>query len=84
MEIKELKIKSYSIEPTLRIGKSGLRDSVIQEIKNQLRTKKLIKIKLLKAALEEKSREQLRDEILEKTDATLIHHVGFIITLYKR
>ena len=47
MELRELKKKAAKIEPTIRIGKAGLSNSTIEEIKKQLKGRKLIKIKLL-------------------------------------
>ena len=81
--MKNIKSKAHSIKPAIRIGKQGLTEQVINEIKLQLKKKKLIKIKLLKASLEKKNKKQLRDEILEKTNANLVSHVGFVITLRK-
>ncbi|MBR9691507.1 YhbY family RNA-binding protein [Candidatus Woesearchaeota archaeon] len=81
---KELTEKAKSLEPVLRIGKSGLTDGVIEEIKKQLRKKKLIKVKFLKPALEGKSRKDFAKDIAEKTDSELIHQVGFVVVLNKR
>ena len=83
MELKELKAKAQQLKPALRIGKSGLTDSVIEEIKAQLKKKKLIKIKLLKSVLAESDKKNVIDELLEKTNAILVSKVGFVVTLHK-
>jgi len=80
----ELVEKAKQLEPILRIGKSGLTEGTINEIKRQLEKNKLIKIKLLKAALEDKDRKTLAKEIAQKTNSELIHQVGFIVVLYKK
>ena len=80
----ELVEKAKLLEPILRIGKSGLTEGVIKEIKVQLKQNKLIKIKLLKGALVEKDRKTLAKEIAEKTNSELIHQVGFVVVLYKK
>ena len=54
------------------------------EIKKQLMQKKLIKLKLLQAAIGDRDRKELAREIAEKTNSELIHQVGFVIVLYKR
>jgi len=72
------------LEPILRIGKSGLTPGAIEEIKKQLKKRKLIKLKFLKPALEGKDRKELAKEIAEKTGSELIHQVGFVVVLYKR
>lgn len=81
---KELLETAKLLEPVLRIGKSGLTESVIEEIKKQLQKKKLIKIKILKSALEDKDKKELAKEIAQKTDSDLIHQVGFVIVLYRK
>ncbi len=83
LDIKELKARAHNLKPMIRIGKSGLTDTVIDEINLQLKKKKLIKIKLLKSAQGEKSKLQLRDELIEKTRSILVSNIGFIITLYR-
>ncbi|MFC1800893.1 YhbY family RNA-binding protein [Nanoarchaeota archaeon] len=80
-EIRELKAKSHSMGPVLQIGKSGLTDSVIQEIIKILKKKKLIKIKLLSSAGD---RKKLADEIVSKTGAVLIRSVGRVVVLFKK
>ncbi|MBW2977635.1 YhbY family RNA-binding protein [Candidatus Woesearchaeota archaeon] len=76
--------KAKQLEPILRIGKSGITEGVINEIKIQLKQNKLIKIKLLRPALANKDRKELAKEIAQKTDSELIHQVGFVIVLYKK
>ena len=44
-----LRSKAKTLEPVVRIGKSGLTDSMIGEINKNLIKRKLIKIKLLKS-----------------------------------
>lgn len=79
-DIKLLRAKSHSLEPVLQIGKSGVTDSVIEEIKRLLKKKKLIKIKLLKPAGD---RKKLVEEIISATGATLVRSVGRVAVLYK-
>ncbi|MDP7180497.1 MAG: YhbY family RNA-binding protein [Candidatus Woesearchaeota archaeon] len=81
---KDLKEKAKTLEPVIRIGKSGLSDGTIAEIKKQLEKKKLIKIKLLKAAIKDKDKKQLANELAEKTDSLLIDRVGFVVVLRKK
>ena len=72
------------LEPIIRIGKSGLTAGVVEEIKKQLKKRKLIKIKFLRAALEKKDRKKLAKEIAEKTGAELVQQVGFVVVLQKK
>jgi RNA-binding protein len=82
--ITELKNKAKELTPIVRIGKNGLTDGVIQEIRNQLKQKKLIKIKLLKALVEVQSRFEIADTLKIKTGAELVHVVGNVVILYRK
>jgi len=80
----ELAEKAKKLEPILRIGKAGLNENVIEEIKRQLKENKLIKIKLLRAFIEGKDKKEIAKEIAVKTNSELINQVGFVVVLYKR
>ncbi len=79
-----LKEKAKSLEPTVRIGKKGITDSTIQEIKKQLEKRKLVKIKFLRNFIADKDRKQVSQELVNQTDAELIDTVGLIVVLKKR
>jgi len=81
--MKNLKEKSKLLEPIVRIGKNGLTDNMIKEIKKNLVKKKLIKVKFLKGALQDKNKKEFAMEVAEKTGAKLIDAVGFVVVLYK-
>jgi len=81
---KRLREKAKSIQPILRIGKSGLTENVIKEIKRQLKKRNLIKIKLLKSAAQRDSRKKFAKELAQRTDSELIQQVGFVIVLKKK
>ena len=82
--LKELKSKGIVLEPIIIVGKGGLTDSVVKEIKNQLKKRKLIKIKFLKGIVKEKGKKELAAELIAKTNAKLVQHVGFVVVLYKK
>ena len=83
MPNKELKQKAKSLEPSVRIGKSGLTESIINEIKIQLEKKNLVKVKFLKAFIQGRDKKELAMELAEKTGSTLIDKVGFVAVLCK-
>jgi len=78
---KQLKAKSYSLDPSIRIGKNGLSENTINEINKQLKNRKVIKIKMLSAFVEGQNKKVLVKEIVDKTEGELVHHVGFIVIL---
>ncbi|MBU1204999.1 MAG: YhbY family RNA-binding protein [Nanoarchaeota archaeon] len=79
----KLKEKAKTLEPVIRIGKNGLTESTIREIKKQLNKKKLIKVKLLKAFINNRNKREVAKEIAQKTNSQLIDLVGFVIVLWK-
>ncbi|MBA3064322.1 RNA-binding protein [Candidatus Woesearchaeota archaeon] len=83
LDNKKLKEKAKILEPVIRIGKNGLTESTIKEIKKQLNKKKLIKVKLLRAFVKGKDKKLVANKIAEETNSRLIDLVGFVIVLYK-
>lgn len=80
-DLKEVKRISHSLNPILRIGKNGMTESIIEEIKNLLKSKKIIKIKLNKSISDDYDRKALAKEIASKTESILINQIGNNIVL---
>ena len=49
MDKKKARELGTGLDPIIRIGKSGLSDQVIDEIKKHIKKRNLIKVKILKA-----------------------------------
>lgn len=81
MDKMQLRSKSKTMGPTMSIGKEGLTSSVVEEIKRQLRQKKLIKIKMLQALAEITDKKELAKKLVEETGGILIDHIGFTYVL---
>ncbi|MFW6450496.1 MAG: YhbY family RNA-binding protein [Nanoarchaeota archaeon] len=77
MDHKELKKKAKNLEPVVRVGKAGISESLISEIKKHLKKKKLIKIKFLRSAVFQKSVKEQGTDIAEKTESELVVVTGF-------
>ena len=84
--INKIKLKSMSktLEPIVRIGKNGLTEGIIKEIKTHLKKRRLIKIKLLPSFIQEKNKKELIKNISTITDSEVIESVGFTVTLHKK
>ncbi|MBN2367735.1 ribosome assembly RNA-binding protein YhbY [Candidatus Woesearchaeota archaeon] len=80
-QIKELRAKAKLLEPIVRIGKKGLTDETIKEIKRHLKKRKLVKVKILKST---EDRKKIAKELAKKTGAELIDAVGFVVVLFYR
>lgn len=71
------------MQPTARIGKSGLTTQVIEEIKGQLSKKKLVKIKVL--GCDKNEVRQIGNELTELTGGSeLVEVRGNTIVLWKQ
>ena len=80
---KEL-IKKVMHDPSaINIGKNGITDQVIIEIKKSLKSNRIIKLKFLKSILDDHDIKELSKEILEKTNAILIDSRGHNIIISK-
>ena len=57
---------------------------IINEIKKQLKDRKLIKVKFIKPVLGERTKKEFAKELASLTNSTMVHQVGFVIVLYKK
>lgn len=82
--MKKLKSKARLLEPLVRIGKNGLTDQTVNQVKLMIKKRKLVKVKFLRAFLDTHDRKSAAKELAEKTGAEVIDQVGFVVVLYKR
>lgn len=75
MNKQKAKAKAASLEPTLHIGKAGI-EPVIQELKNQLKNRKMVKVKFLKTAFVETDKQELSEKLAELTISELVEVRG--------
>jgi RNA-binding protein len=83
-EIKELSRKANTLEPSLIVGKDGIKENTIKAIKEHLKNKRLIKVKILKSFIQDKDKKEVFNEIAEKTNSIIVHKIGFTLTLYTK
>ncbi|MAF89178.1 MAG: RNA-binding protein [Euryarchaeota archaeon] len=81
--VLSLKKRANQLPPSIRVGKSGLTEEVISEIKARLENTELIKVKFLNTAIQD-NKNDLFKELAERTDSSLINTVGFTATIYKK
>ena len=86
LQLIALRKKAHAIEPLVRIGKAGLGQTLFQEITKQLKSHKLVKIKLLKNFIDDipMTKRELGEELALKTGSTLISIVGNTVVLFKK
>ncbi len=71
-------------KPTIWIGKSGISQELLKEIEKQLDKKEMVKVKILKSAIEGDEAKQIALRIAEQTEASLVEVRGHTFMLYKR
>ena len=67
---------------TINIGKSGVNDNVIEEIKRQLEANEIVKLKFAKNIAKDK--DKYIDDIVSNTRAKLVDVRGHVAVIYKK
>lgn len=80
-----LKREALSLNPVAWVGKNGLTEEVKEEIKKQLKNKKLIKVKVLRSFIEESevNKKDFAMQLAQEVGAELVQKIGFVLILYK-
>ena len=68
-------------KPAVRIGKDGLDPGVIEEVNRQLKKRKVIKVKFLKASSDSASFDELVKQLAAQTSSKVWGQRGFVIIL---
>ena len=76
-----LRSLSNQIDPIFQIGKLGISDNLIKQIKDALKARELIKIKVLETV--EAPIKDIAEEISLQTDSIIVQIMGNKITLYR-
>ena len=72
------------LDVTLHVGKSGVTDATIAELKAQLHKKKLVKVRLLKSATAGGAENDAQARVLaEKADAQLVEVRGHTAVFWR-
>ena len=71
------------LEVTVRIGRSGLNEAVIEELCNQLAKRRLVKVKLNRGIVEgSEERKNLFDYLAKNSDSILVYSRGNVATYW--
>lgn len=80
---KKLRQESKSLKALIIIGKNGISDEVIKNIQKQLKTSRIVKVRILKTYINSKNKKSIANELASKCDAKIIDFVGFTVVLSK-
>ena len=76
--------KSREFRPSVRIGKAGLTETVLEEIRQQLKSRDLVKVKVNKGLFEREQRGEVWSYLAENTASTVVLQRGNIGVLWRR
>jgi len=79
MSKKELIKKGSELDPTIHVGKEGLSEGIIEEVKAQVKRSKLVKVRVLPAADQDK--DEVAEELAQRTGAKVVEPRGFPVLL---
>jgi RNA-binding protein len=78
------KTESLGEVMVVQLGKAGITDSFIEEVKDQVKKKKTVKVKILRSAKGEKDRKEIAAEVAKRCNAILADVRGNTFVLTKR
>ena len=76
IEAQKLKALSSELVPTLWIGKNGANAAIVLELQEQLKLRKMVKVRILKTALIESSRDEIAHELGQASGSQLVDLKG--------
>lgn len=82
VENKKLRQIGHALNPVVMLGTNGLSESVIEETERALNDHELIKVKI--AGEDRELRQQLIEELVQATRASVVQKIGKIVLLYRK
>lgn len=76
-----LRSKAHHLSPIFQVGKTGVNENMITQIKEALEKRELIKVSILQNNFDDK--DEVAKELAEGTNAHIVQIIGNMIVLYK-
>jgi RNA-binding protein len=77
-----LRALAHELQPVVQVGKAGLSESVIAQVREQLKAHELIKVRFAKEC--ESQPEDAASPLASETGCFVVQKAGRVLTLYKR
>ena len=71
-------------KPTIWVGKEGLTPQISVEIEKQLNKNKMLKVRVLKSALQQETAKSIASKAAQDAGAALVEVRGHVFILYRR
>tara|TARA_B100000579_G_C22418926_1_gene659878 strand:- start:312 stop:575 length:264 start_codon:yes stop_codon:yes gene_type:complete len=75
--------KSRDFQPSVRVGKSGITENLIQEIDEQLSKKKVVKIKINRGLFQRDQIKQVWQHLSSETNSNIVTSRGNVCVLWR-
>ncbi|GGB28842.1 ribosome assembly RNA-binding protein YhbY [Virgibacillus dakarensis] len=76
-----LRSEAHHLKPIFQVGKDGVNENMIEQMKEALEKRELIKVSVLQNCLEDK--DDVAVKLAEGTEAEIVQIIGNNIVLYK-
>lgn len=77
-----LRAEAHHLSPIFQVGKGGVNDQMLTQIKEALEARELIKVRILDNCEEEK--QEVAEQLAQGTGAELVQLIGLTVVLYKQ
>ena len=71
-------------KPTIHVGKEGFTEQSAKEIDKQLDQNKMVKVKILRSALQTETAKAIATKAAEQTGASLVEVRGHVFILFRK
>ncbi|QQE73128.1 ribosome assembly RNA-binding protein YhbY [Brevibacillus composti] len=76
-----LRAEAHHLSPIFQVGKGGVNENMITQIKEALEVRELIKVSILQNNLDDK--EEVAEALAAGAEAELVQLIGHTVVLYK-
>lgn len=74
----------HELKPAIRIGKNGVTENIINDVKILVKKKKIVKIKVLRSALNSETMKDIADRIVEEANLKIVQLRGHSVVVASR
>lgn len=82
-ERTKLRARAQQLDVGATIGKQGINEGSVEELRRQLESQRLLKVRLLASAREGQTRDALAQELAERTGSELVEVRGNTVVLWR-
>lgn len=79
-----LRGEAQALDATLQVGKSGITETLVKELKAQLEGRGLVKVRLLQSSTHDEGKDPVAERLAEESGAELVEVRGNTAVYWKR